>query len=209
MKIRDILAKKEPTLSFEVFPPKTEDKYESVEMAASEIAKLNPAFMSVTYGAGGGTSQYTVDIAASLKAKGVTPLAHLTCVSSTREKVHSVLEQLKAEGIENVLALRGDIPKDGKVENNYRYASELIAEIKASGDFCIGAACYPEGHPESSNKSVDMDYLKQKVCLLYTSENKMFCYQCQETANCTGCTLTGVCGKNPQVAEMCIRDRYR
>ena len=97
MKIRDILAKKEPTLSFEVFPPKTEDKYESVEMAASEIAKLNPAFMSVTYGAGGGTSQYTVDIAASLKAKGVTPLAHLTCVSSTREKVHSVLEQLKAE----------------------------------------------------------------------------------------------------------------
>ena len=110
MKIRDILAKNEPTLSFEVFPPKTEDKYESVEMAASEIAKLNPAFMSVTYGAGGGTSQYTVDIAASLKAKGVTPLAHLTCVSSTREKVHSVLEQLKAEGIENVLALRGDIP---------------------------------------------------------------------------------------------------
>ena len=129
MKIRDILAKNEPTLSFEVFPPKTEDKYESVEMAASEIAKLNPAFMSVTYGAGGGTSQYTVDIAASLKAKGVTPLAHLTCVSSTREKVHSVLEQLKAEGIENVLALRGDIPKDGKVENDYRYASELIAEI--------------------------------------------------------------------------------
>lgn len=163
MKIRDILAKNEPTLSFEVFPPKTEDKYESVEMAASEIAKLNPAFMSVTYGAGGGTSQYTVDIAASLKAKGVTPLAHLTCVSSTREKVHSVLEQLKAEGIENVLALRGDIPKDGKVENDYRYASELIAEIKASGDFCIGAACYPEGHPESSNKSVDMDYLKEKV----------------------------------------------
>ena len=93
MKIRDILAKNEPTLSFEVFPPKTEDKYESVEQAASEIAKLNPAFMSVTYGAGGGTSQYTVDIAASLKAKGVTPLAHLTCVSSTREKVHSVLDQ--------------------------------------------------------------------------------------------------------------------
>ena len=146
MKIRDILAKNEPTLSFEVFPPKTEDKYESVEAAASEIAKLNPAFMSVTYGAGGGTSQYTVDIAASLKAKGVTPLAHLTCVSSTREKVHSVLDQLKAEGIENVLALRGDIPKDGKVEKDYRYASELIAEIKASGDFCIGAACYPEGH---------------------------------------------------------------
>ena len=163
MKIRDILAKNEPTLSFEVFPPKTEDKYESVEAAAFEIAKLNPAFMSVTYGAGGGTSQYTVNIAASLKAKGVTPLAHLTCVSSTREKVHSVLNQLKAEGIENVLALRGDIPKDGKVEKDYRYASELIAEIKASGDFCIGAACYPEGHVESANKTEDIQHLKEKV----------------------------------------------
>ena len=163
MKIKDILAKNEPTLSFEVFPPKTEDKYESVEKAASEIAKLNPAFMSVTYGAGGGTSQYTVDIAAALKAKGVTPLAHLTCVSSTREKVHSVLDQLKAQGIENVLALRGDIPKDGKIENDYRYASELIAEIKASGDFCIGAACYPEGHVESANKTEDIQHLKEKV----------------------------------------------
>ena len=163
MKIKDILAEGRPTLSFEVFPPKTEDKYESVEMAASEIAKLNPAFMSVTYGAGGGTSQYTVDIAASLKAKGVTPLAHLTCVSSTREKVHSVLEQLKAEGIENVLALRGDIPKDGKVENDYRYASELIREIRESGDFCIGAACYPEGHVESVNKTEDIQHLKEKV----------------------------------------------
>lgn len=107
MKIRDILAEKKPTISFEVFPPKTEDKYESVERAAKEIAGLKPAFMSVTYGAGGGTSKYTVDIASMIKAQGVTPLAHLTCVSSTREKVHSVLDELKAQGIENVLALRG------------------------------------------------------------------------------------------------------
>lgn len=163
MKIRDILAQGKPTLSFEVFPPKTEDKYESVEAAALEIAKLNPAFMSVTYGAGGGTSRYTVDIATSVKAQGVTPLAHLTCVSSTREKVHSVLSELKKRGIENVLALRGDIPADGKVEKDYRYASELIAEIKAAGDFCIGAACYPEGHVESENKSADICHLKEKV----------------------------------------------
>lgn len=163
MKIRDILAQGKPTLSFEVFPPKTEDKYESVEAAALEIAKLNPAFMSVTYGAGGGTSRYTVDIATSVKAQGVTPLAHLTCVSSTREKVHSVLSELKERGIENVLALRGDIPADGKVEKDYRYASELIAEIKAAGDFCIGAACYPEGHVESENKSADICHLKEKV----------------------------------------------
>lgn len=163
MKIKDILAQGKPTLSFEVFPPKTEDKYESVETAALEIAKLKPAFMSVTYGAGGGTSRYTVDIATSVKCQGVTPLAHVTCVSSTREKVHSVLDELKANGIENVLALRGDIPADGKVEKDYRYASELIAEIKSAGDFCIGAACYPEGHVESANKSADISHLKEKV----------------------------------------------
>lgn len=163
MKIKDILAQGKPTLSFEVFPPKTEDKYESVETAALEIAKLKPAFMSVTYGAGGGTSRYTVDIATSVKGQGVTPLAHLTCVSSTREKVHSVLDELKTNGIENVLALRGDIPADGRVERDYRYASELIAEIKSAGDFCIGAACYPEGHVESANKSADICHLKEKV----------------------------------------------
>ncbi len=163
MKIRDILAKGEPTLSFEVFPPKTEDKYETVEQAATEIARLKPAFMSVTYGAGGGTSRYTVDIAAAVQAQGVTPIAHLTCVSSTREKVASVLEELKKRKIENVLALRGDIPADGRVEKDYRYASELIREIRGTGDFCIGAACYPEGHVESENKTQDIHYLKEKV----------------------------------------------
>lgn len=164
MKIRDILSQGKPTLSFEVFPPKTEDKYESVEHAAREIAKLSPAFMSVTYGAGGGTSRYTVDIASALQQQcGVTPLAHLTCVSSTREKVHSVLAELAEKKIENVLALRGDIPADGNVATDYRYASELIAEIKQYGDFCIGAACYPEGHVESVNKTADIAHLKEKV----------------------------------------------
>lgn len=163
MKIRDILSRQKPTLSFEVFPPKTEDKYESVERAALEIAQLSPAFMSVTYGAGGGTSDYTVQIARTLMDAGVTPLAHLTCVSSTREKVHTVLAQLREAGIENVLALRGDIPAGGRVAHDYRYASELIAEIKAYGDFCIGAACYPEGHVESRNKADDITHLKEKV----------------------------------------------
>ena len=163
MKIRDILAKGTPTLSFEVFPPKTEDKFESVEKAAAQIAKLKPAFMSVTYGAGGGTSQYTVDIAAHIQERyQVTPLAHLTCVCSSREKVHQVLAQLKERKIENVLALRGDIPADGKVEKDYRYAAQLIREIKEE-DLCIGAACYPEGHVESENKSEDILHLKEKV----------------------------------------------
>ena len=164
MKIRDILAEGRPTLSFEVFPPKTQDKYESVEKAAFAIAALKPDFMSVTYGAGGGTSQYTVQIAADIKERyGVPSLAHLTCVSSTREKVHQVLEELKEKGIENILALRGDIPADGKVEKDYQYASQLINEIKQAGDFCIGAACYPEGHVESVNKTEDILHLKEKV----------------------------------------------
>lgn len=164
MKIKEILGQGKPTLSFEIFPPKTEDKYESVEQAASEIAKLKPAFMSVTYGAGGGTSQYTVDIASGVYHNyNVTALAHLTCVSSTKEKVRQVLKELKEAGIENVLALRGDIPQDGPIATDYRYASELIRDIKEAGDFCIGAACYPEGHVESVSKTIDMDYLKQKV----------------------------------------------
>ena len=164
MKIRDILGKGKPTLSFEVFPPKTEDKYESVEKAAMEIAAKKPSFMSVTYGAGGGTSRYTVEIAAEIQERyGVMALAHLTCVSSTREKVHQVLKELKLRGVENVLALRGDIPQDGNVEKDYHYASELIREIKEIGDFCIGAACYPEGHVESENKTKDIQHLQEKV----------------------------------------------
>ncbi len=164
MKIRDILGQGRPTLSFEVFPPKTEDKYETVEAAAREIAKLSPSFMSVTYGAGGGTSRYTVDIAAALNNEYHVPtLAHVTCVSSTKEKVRGVLEELKRRGIENVLALRGDIPKEGRPAHDYQYASELIREIKQNGDFCIGAACYPEGHVESVNKTEDITHLKEKV----------------------------------------------
>ena len=165
MKIKDILAKGQPTLSFEVFPPKEESNFTSVEKAALEIAKLNPSFMSVTYGAGGGTSQYTVQIASDIQNTCQVPaLSHLTCVSSTREKVHSVLREIQAHGIENVLALRGDIPKDGKVEKDYQYASQLIREIRETcPDLCIGAACYPEGHVESVNKTVDIGHLKEKV----------------------------------------------
>ena len=164
MKIKDILAQDKPVLSFEVFPPKEESGFESVEAAAFEIAKLSPAFMSVTYGAGGGTSKYTVEIAADLKEKfGVTSLAHLTCVASSREHVHHVVERLKAHEIQNIMALRGDIPKDGVIHQDYKYASELIAELKTLGDFCIGGACYPEGHVESNTKAEDILHLKEKV----------------------------------------------
>lgn len=164
MKIKEILAQDKPVLSFEVFPPKEEAAFETVEAAAFEIAKLSPAFMSVTYGAGGGTSKYTVDIAADLKEMfGVTALAHLTCVSSTREHVHHVVECLKEHDIHNIMALRGDIPKDGVICQDYKYASELIAELKTLGEFCIGGACYPEGHVEARTKAEDILHLKEKV----------------------------------------------
>lgn len=165
MKIKDILAKGQPTLSFEVFPPKEADSYKSVEEAAFKIAQLNPAFMSVTYGAGGGTGRYTVGIASEIQKKcGVNTLAHLTCVSSTREEVRRVLGEMKESGIENVLALRGDIPKDGRRAEDYQYASQLIYDIKQFDEsLCIGAACYPEGHVESANKTADIEHLREKV----------------------------------------------
>ncbi|MGI6181968.1 MAG: methylenetetrahydrofolate reductase [NAD(P)H] [Agathobaculum sp.] len=164
MKISEILKQDKVTLSFEVFPPKTNSTYESVAQATQEIAALHPDFMSVTYGAGGGTSEHTVHIASDLKTQyDVTVLAHLSCVSSTREQVALMLQQLRQHGIENVLALRGDIPEGGCVAHDYRYASELVREIKAQGDFCIGGACYPEGHVESVNKTEDILHLKEKV----------------------------------------------
>ncbi len=165
MKIKDILEKKGAHISFEVFPPKTESGKESVLQAVKELITLQPDFISVTYGAGGGTSSQTAEIAAAISKAGVTSLAHLTCVSSTREQVHQVIDRLKEEGIENILALRGDIPDSGQfpLPNHYRYASELIEDIRTRGDFCIGAACYPEGHVETPHKKDDIRHLKEKV----------------------------------------------
>lgn len=164
MKITDILNSDKLSLSFEVFPPKTGDKFDTVKAATEEIARLNPSYMSVTYGAGGGTSEYTLQIAKNLKEKGVTPLAHLTCVSLTRNEVRSQLDKLHAAGIENILALRGDIPEDmDKSHLEYHYASELIEEVVKYGGFCIGGACYPESHPDSETSFSDIAYLKRKV----------------------------------------------
>ncbi len=166
MKIRDILKNEEPHISFEVFPPKTDAGYDSVLAATERIAALAPSFISVTYGAGGGTSKNTVSIASHIKDDfNVTSLAHLTCVSSTKEVVHQVIDELKKKGIENILALRGDIPDQTEfpLPDHYRYASELIEDIRQQGDFCIGAACYPEGHVETEHKKDDIYNLKHKV----------------------------------------------
>lgn len=169
MKLTELFKDDKLSLSFEVFPPKTDTVFESVKHATEEIAKLCPSFMSVTYGAGGGTSKYTLEIAKNIKANyGVPTLAHLTCVSSTRETVRERIADMKAAGIENVMALRGDIPAG--LENadrshwDYKHAIELVRDLRESGaDFCIGGACYPEIHPESATQKEDIRYLKEKV----------------------------------------------
>ena len=167
MKLISILQDEKLSLSFEVFPPKTDSSFDSVEAAVHEIAALKPAFMSVTYGAGGGTGQYTLEIAKRIKFDhGVPTLAHLTCVSSTRQSVQARIKAMKDAGIKNVMALRGDIPVDRRDEDrsswDYRYAVELISELKGQG-FCIGGACYPEVHPESRCQKDDLLRLKEKV----------------------------------------------
>ncbi len=164
MKVIDIIKGEKPSLSFEVFPPKVSANFESVMEATSEIAKLSPSFMSVTYGAGGGTSQYTADIASKLLEMGVTPIAHLSCISLKKDHIHNLLNDLKKRGIENILALRGDIPEGLDMSHlEYHYASELAEEIKDFGGFCIGGSCYPENHPESKNSKTDIDSLKIKI----------------------------------------------
>ncbi len=165
MTIKEIFREKEVTLSFEVFPPKTDEGYQAVEEAAAKIAALKPDFMSVTYGAGGGTSKNTANIAADLQDKyGTTVLAHLTCVSSDKEHVKNMISVYKEKGIQNIMALRGDIPKEGRICFDYDHATQLIYDIKSQDDsFCIGGACYPEGHVECARQSEDIIHLKEKV----------------------------------------------
>lgn len=169
MRIIDILKQDKMSLSFEVFPPKKETSFESVKAATESIAALKPSFMSVTYGAGGGVSQYTLQIAKNLKEKFNIPmLAHLTCVSSTKNTVKQRIDEMIDAGIQNVMALRGDLTAEiletNRGDCEYHYAVELVRELKERNpDFCIGAACYPEMHPESSSQREDILHLKEKV----------------------------------------------
>ena len=169
MKLSELLRGDDLHLSFEVFPPKTDTAFASVKAATEEIAELHPSFMSVTYGAGGGTSRYTLDIAKTIKEQHNVPtIAHLTCVSSTKETVREKIAQIKEAGIENVMALRGDLTPEMEGQDRsawaYRHAVDLIRDIRESGaDFCIGGACYPEVHPESADQREDIRYLKEKV----------------------------------------------
>ena len=166
MRVIDLIRGEKPCLSFEVFPTKTSANYQSIQEATEKIAALGPDFISVTYGAGGGTSDYTVSISAHLQEKYHVPiLAHLSCINSSHEGVKKQLDAMRAAGIENVLALRGDVAADRPPDGSwyYHYASELIREMKSYGGFCIGGACYPESHPESKNQVEDIAHLREKV----------------------------------------------
>lgn len=165
MKVSEILKEDKVTISCEIFPPKKGSQLENYKGIVAEMAALKPSYISCTYGATGGTSDYTVEIADTINACHIPAIAHLTCASSTKEKVFSVIEELKARNIENILALRGDIPEnaDFPLPNQYHHATELILDIKSKGDFCIGGACYPEGHPEASTMEEDLVHLKEKV----------------------------------------------
>ncbi len=177
MKISQILKDNKVTVSFEVFPPKEWDKIENTKAVVAEMVKSRPAFMSVTYGAAGTRTGFTTEIAQAINESGVPALSHLTCLTSTKDKIDSVLDEWKKDGIENILALRGDIPQGFEFPDtqHFHHAYELVNTIKEKGGFCIGGACYPEVHPESANKVEDIQHLKEKVdCGLDFLTTQMF-----------------------------------
>ena len=165
MLISEQLKAKVQTTSFEVFPPKNDAAYAPVEAAVDRLSEFRPDFISVTYGAGGGTSVNTPKIASHIQNDLKIPaLAHLTCASSTKAQIHEIVLDLKARGIQNILALRGDLPENYQPDDDhYRYAGELVTAIREIGGFSVGAACYPEGHVESESAEADLRHLKEKV----------------------------------------------
>lgn len=163
MKIKELLARDQITFSCEIFPPKKDLEFSGIHKIVDQIHDLGADFISVTYGAGGSTSKKTLEVASYIQDTHHTPaLAHLTCCGATKEDIARRVQEMKARGIENVLALRGDLPQD-YVPGPYTYAIELIRDIKTQGDFCVGAACYPEGHVECAHKEQDIGFLKEKV----------------------------------------------
>jgi methylenetetrahydrofolate reductase (NADPH) len=170
MLIRDLLASRAPSISFEFFPPKSDEAAAQLERTIADLRPLQPDFVSVTWGAGGSTREKTIEIVSRIRdGAGLEAMAHLTCVGSTREELAAVLRRLKDAGVHNVLALRGDPPKGQTsftaVEGGFRYASELTAFIREAhgSDLCLGGAAYPEKHVECGNPAVDINNLKRKV----------------------------------------------
>jgi len=170
MKIKEIFETKKTVISLEIFPPKLDSPVETVFKTLDELKDINPDFISVTYGAGGKAKDRTVEIASKIKNEyHIESLAHLTCISSTKKQVKETLDELRRNNLENILAMRGDIPENPDYDFpnplQYEHAADLIKEVKAEGEFCIGAACYPEGHVDCESIVRDIKYLKEKVAV--------------------------------------------
>ncbi len=216
MKLTELFSQDRFSLSFEVSPPKTTSTFDSVRETTEKIAAMGADFMSVTYGAGGQRDSYTLDIAGNLKRKyGVSQAVHLTCVGTRAEDVDAAMVKLRENGVENILALRGDIPKDTEETKwDFMHASDLIAYIKGHGDFCVGGACYPEGHLESKNQKEDIDYLRlkeEKGCEFFISQmffDNNIMYNFLYKARSAGVTIPVVAGIIPvtngkQIKRIC------
>ncbi len=170
MKISDLYKQKKTVISLEVFPPKLDSPVETVFKTLEELSDIKPDFISVTYGAGGKAKDRTVEIASKIKNEyHIESLAHLTCISATKKQINDVFGEMRKNNLENILAMRGDIPEDPDFEFpnplQYEHAADLIHEVKSEGDFCIGAACYPEGHVDCESKVQDVKYLREKVSM--------------------------------------------
>jgi methylenetetrahydrofolate reductase (NADPH) len=168
MRIVELFGRDEPVFSFEFFPPRTDKGFDALFRTIAELKQLDPSFVSVTWGAGGSTRRKTVEIVIRIQRElGITAMCHLTCVGATRDEIAEILDQLAAAGIENVLPLRGDPPRDQPsfvpVEGGFRHANELVEFIRSSWDFCLPAACYPETHTEAPSPEVDLQNLVRKV----------------------------------------------
>lgn len=165
MIIQNLFKKKKPVLSFEIFPPRKEVELKNIDATLGTLAKLNPDFISVTFGAGGGsTNNKTVELAKKIKREyGIEPLVHLTCISRNREEIKGILNELQEAELWNVLALRGDRNPDIPPKDDFHYANELVAFIKEQGDFHVSGACYPEVHTEAADGVEDIRNLKKKV----------------------------------------------
>lgn len=164
MKISDILAKGRPSVSFEIFPPKRDMPFDGIRDTVSRLAQQKPAFMSVTYGASGNACANTVEVASFVQECGVSALAHLTCLTSSRDRIADEIKALRSASVENILCLRGDMPKDSTEPppGFFRHAVDLVHALRPSG-FCLGGACYPERHPDCAHMEEDIAYLRDKV----------------------------------------------
>lgn len=163
MKIRELFDKK-IIFSLEVFPPKKTSSVDVIYKTLEELGDIHPDFISVTFGAGGsGNSRYALDIASKISENGIIPMLHLPCINFTKEEIDSALDEAKSRGIENILALRGDINPDITPVKQFSHASDLIPYIKTRGDFDVAGACYPEGHPDAETLDEDIENLRKKV----------------------------------------------